>query len=469
MAYLYYNIHVAILIAVFYMFYRLLLSKDRLHQLNRFVLLGTAAASFVLPLCVVTIHRTEVLPVVQNAVASSAMTTASASTVIASQPWWQQVLPIAYWVGVIIVLTKIILSLSRVCILLSRCEKHRREDGTVIAVTDRDISPFSWMHWIVMSRSDYAHPDRAILLHEQEHIRRHHSWDVLMVDILTALQWFNPAMWMLRSDLCDVHEYEADVAVLSSGVDARQYQYLLVKKAMAAAGYSVANGINHSSLRQRIAMMNRHDPDNHCWIKAFYILPVVAISIFASARTVIDYKLAQPNPTGTLKRSAATTHESTLSAQAQSKDEDTVLVEKAKALKDTTTESDFDSGTRLYDVSEKMPRFVGGPSALLSYLTANTRYPASAQKWNIRGRVVVGFVVNEDGSISDAQVVYNGAKAPSSGEDDEIEERGVAEGRAAIEAEAVRVVSSMPQWEPGTEGGKAVKVRYHVPLSFNVK
>jgi multisubunit Na+/H+ antiporter MnhC subunit len=469
MAYLYYNIHVAILIAVFYMFYRLLLSKDRLHQLNRFVLLGTAAASFVLPLCVVTIHRTEVLPVVQNAVASSAMTTASASTVIASQPWWQQVLPIAYWVGVIIVLTKIILSLSRVCILLSRCEKHRREDGTVIAVTDRDISPFSWMHWIVMSRSDYAHPDRAILLHEQEHIRRHHSWDVLMVDILTALQWFNPAMWMLRSDLCDVHEYEADVAVLSSGVDARQYQYLLVKKAMAAAGYSVANGINHSSLRQRIAMMNRHDPDNYCWIKAFYILPVVAISIIASARTVVDYKLAQPNPTVALKRSAATTHESTLSAQAQSKDEDTVLVEKAKALKDTTTESDFDSGTRLYDVSEKMPRFVGGPSALLSYLAANTRYPASAQKWNIRGRVVVGFVVNEDGSISDAQVVYNGANATSAGEDDEVEEKGVAEGRAAIEAEAVRVVSSMPQWIPGTEDGKAVKVRYHVPLSFNVE
>lgn len=249
MAYLYYNIHVAILIAVFYMFYRLLLSKDRLHQLNRFVLLGTAAASFVLPLCVVTIHRTEVLPVVQNSVSSSAVTTASASTVITSQPRWQQVLPIVYWMGVIIVLTKIILSLSRVCILLSRCEKHRRNDGTVIAVTDRDISPFSWMHWIVMSRSDYAHPDHAIFLHEQAHIRRHHSWDVLMVDILTALQWFNPAIWMLRSDLRDVHEYEADAAVLSAGVDARQYQYLLVRKAVAAAGYSVTNGINHSSLR----------------------------------------------------------------------------------------------------------------------------------------------------------------------------------------------------------------------------
>lgn len=469
MAYLYYNIHVAILIAVFYMFYRLLLSKDRLHQLNRFVLLGTAAASFILPLCVVTIHRTEVLPAVQNAVASSAVTTASASTVIASQPWWQQALPIVYWIGVIVFLTYITFSLSKVWVLLSRCEKHRGEDGTVIAVTDRDISPFSWMHWIVMSRSDYAHPDRAILLHEQEHIRRHHSWDVLMVDILTSLQWFNPAMWMLRSDLRDVHEYEADAAVLSSGVDARQYQYLLVKKAMAAAGYSVANGINHSSLRQRIAMMNRHDPDNHCWIKAFYILPVVAISIFASARTVIDYKLAQPNPTGTLKRSTVAVRENAPVSKAPLKNIDTVLVGKAEALKDTTTESDIDSGTRLYDVSEKMPMFVGGPSALLSYLAANTRYPASAQKWNLRGRVVVGFVVNEDGSISDAQVVYNGAKAPSSGEDNEAEERGVAEGRAAIEEEAVRVISSMPQWEPVTEGGRAVKVRYHVPLSFNVE
>lgn len=121
--------------------------------------------------------------------------------------------------------------------MIRRCEKHRMADGTVIAVADGEMSPFSWMHYIVMSRSDYAHPDNAILMHEHEHIRRHHSWDVVLVNILSALQWFNPAMWMLCSDLQTVHEYEADAAVLSGGVDARQYQLMLVRKAM--AGYSV--------------------------------------------------------------------------------------------------------------------------------------------------------------------------------------------------------------------------------------
>lgn len=224
MDFLYYDLRVAVLIAVFYIFYRLMLSRDSFHQLNRVVLLGTAVASFVLPLCVITFHHTEVLTAMPSVEASIAGE--GATTVVSSAPWWQTALPMVYWSGVIITILHIILSISKVCILISRCEKHRQADGTVIAVADGEVSPFSWMHFIVVSRSDYAHPDYAILLHEREHIRRHHSWDVLLVDILTSFQWFNPTMWMLRSDLRAIHEYEADAAVLSSGADARQYQYL---------------------------------------------------------------------------------------------------------------------------------------------------------------------------------------------------------------------------------------------------
>ena len=192
MDFLYYDIRVAALIAVFYMFYRLLLSRDSLHQLNRAVLLGTAVASFVLPLCVITIHHTEVLPTAP-AVNTSVAIGGSAAEVSAT-PWWHTALVAVYWAGVMLTIFHIIFSISKVCILIRRCERHRQADGTVIAVADGEVSPFSWMHYIVVPRSDYAHPDSAILTHEREHIRRHHSWDVLLVDILTSFQWFNPAM-----------------------------------------------------------------------------------------------------------------------------------------------------------------------------------------------------------------------------------------------------------------------------------
>ena len=303
MDFLYYDLRVAVLIAVFYIFYRLMLSRDSFHQLNRVVLLGTAIASFVLPLCVITIHHTEVLP--SMPAVETDVVSGGATATVPSAPWWHTALPVVYWLGVIITLLYIILSISKVCILIRRCEKHRQADGTVIAVADGEVSPFSWMHYIVVPRSDYAHPDRAILLHEREHIRRHHSWDVLLVDILTSFQWFNPTMWMLRSDLRAIHEYEADAAVLSSGADARQYQYLLVRKAMTAAGYSVVNGINHSTLKQRITMMNNPKRNRYSWLKAMYVLPVVAVSLFASAKNVTDYKVAGNAATASPKSAVA--------------------------------------------------------------------------------------------------------------------------------------------------------------------
>lgn len=177
MEFLQYDIRVAVLIAVFYMFYRLLLSRDSLHQLNRLVLLGTAVASFALPLCVVTIHRTEWISSTPEMPVTASVAATPAAVV--AVPWWQTVLPAVFWAGVAITLLYTVVSISKICILISRCEKHRQGDGTVIAVAPGEVSPFSWMHYIVVSRSDYAHPDRAILLHEREHVRRHHSVDVV--------------------------------------------------------------------------------------------------------------------------------------------------------------------------------------------------------------------------------------------------------------------------------------------------
>ena len=531
MDFLYYDIRVAALIAVFYMFYRLLLSRDSLHQLNRAVLLGTAVASFVLPLCVITIHHTEVLPTAP-AVNTSVAIGGSAAEVSAT-PWWHTALVAVYWAGVMLTIFHIIFSISKVCILIRRCERHRQADGTVIAVADGEVSPFSWMHYIVVPRSDYAHPDSAILTHEREHIRRHHSWDVLLVDILTSFQWFNPAMWMLRADLRAIHEYEADAAVLSSGVDARQYQYLLVRKAIAAAGYSVVNGINHSTLKQRITMMNIHKQNRYSWLKAMYVLPVIAVSLAVSARTVTDYKVANTaipaasRPAVTTQK-ATMTHTDTTSLdrleqkvaqKSASKFKDmlividgketpysslanidpntissiTIVKDKAQTAKygakgangvivvttKKASSAEEKGETECWDAPEEMPQFKGGTAAMMQYLSQNVKYPAIAKENSVQGRVVVSFVVKADGSIADAKVVYNGAKytpvTPREGEHKDVKIKTAvtpeeeAQAKEAVANEALRVVSSMPAWEPGKKDGKPVNVKYNIPLSFKMQ
>lgn len=538
MEFLQYDIRVAVLVAEFYMFYRLLLSRDSLHQLNRLVLVGTAVASFVLPLCVITVHRTEVVEAVSQAAAG---TSVGSVPVVPHEPWWQVLLPIVFWAGFAITLLYTLVSISKVCILIGRCEKHRQADGTVVAVCDGEVSPFSWMRYIVMSRSDYAQADKAILMHEREHVRRHHSWDVVLVDVLTSLQWFNPAMWMLRYDLRSIHEYEADAAVLSSGVDARQYQYLLVRKAMVASGYSVANGINHSTLKQRITMMNVKKQNKYSWLKALYVLPVVAVSLVASARTVTDYKFVESagrDVTVAKAESLPVNKASDKSASAKVRDgekvvrQDTAMADKplvvvdgvekkysylqgmnpsaiahVEVLKDksakemygdrakhgaiivTTKKSDATAqgkqggDTKVFGVVEEMPEFQGGSSELMKYLANNIRYPKVAQEWGVQGRFVVGFVVNEDGSLSNIEVL-NG-KVTDSGKANDIlvvgyegkeksdveaaRKKGLEEGRAALEAEAIRVASSMPAWKPGKHGGKPVKVKYAVPVIFRLQ
>ena len=245
--FLIYDLKVALLIAVFYMFYRLLLARETFHHINRIVLLTTAVASYVLPLCVITIHETVVMQQTPTVTIDGLQASAYEPS---STPLWQIVLPILFIIGAAAATGHTLCSLIRIIRLISHSEQHPQADGTTICVTgNADLAPFSWMHYIVMNRSDYDISDAAILAHERGHIRLHHSCDVLLVDLLTALQWFNPAMWMLRSDLRAIHEYEADAAVLSQGINARQYQYLLITKAGGIGGYSLANGITHSALK----------------------------------------------------------------------------------------------------------------------------------------------------------------------------------------------------------------------------
>ena len=285
LSFLIYEGKVAVALAVFYMFYRLLLKKETFHRFNRFVLVGTVVLSFVLPLCIITIKRPmemTMAPVGSVAVGELGAT----APVAATTAWWPVALIILFWVGVTFVLIRELISVFSINLIIRQGQQVREEDGCKIVVTDQEIAPLSWMRYIILSRKDWEGPHAPILAHEKAHVAYGHSVELLLVDILAAFQWFNPAIWMLRADLQELHEYEADDAVLRSGVDLKEYQYLLIRKAVGKSGYSVANSFNHSILKNRITMMSKTKSPRRRGLRVLYLLPLVCLGLGLQARTV---------------------------------------------------------------------------------------------------------------------------------------------------------------------------------------
>ena len=529
MEFLTYDLKVAALLAVFYMFYRLLLSRETFHCVNRIVLLTTAVASFILPLCVITLHKTVVIELTETHVDFEGMTMMIEEA--EQQPFWQTAAVIAFFIGMVATLGYTLSSVLRVWLLISHSQQHPQADGTVICVTPCDVSPFSWMHYIVLSQSDYEAQDASILAHERGHIRRHHSLDLLLVDTLTALQWFNPAMWMLRQDLRAIHEYEADAAVLSQGINMRQYQYLLIQKAVSHCGYSVANGISHSTLKNRINMMLHKNSSRASKLKLLALVPIVGFALALQAETVNDYvytEKTQTPPKKVIKKGKANAQvkmgNKTIEVKAEQKTEATakpaettdlkilytewkndgpdpvfiindIVSSKEEVLKldqstiESITVKNHEEGSSTpatvwiktkgapdlvigvwepeeekkpeligvvvktipdtpFDVVEQMPEFPGGQEAMMKYLSESVKYPKEASKDGVQGRVVVQFVVEKDGSISEVEVVKK------------VNEH--------LDAEAVRVVNAMPKWKPGKQKGENVRVKYTLPISFRL-
>ena len=285
--FLIYQGKIAVLMTVFHLFYRLFLSKDTLHRMNRIILLGTSALSCILPACVITIRKTVFLPsrAEISELPQSVQNGGSAILPEISESAWQYTLCSILVVGALVVLIMSLVSIIRIMRIIRNGESCKLESGETLVITDMDTVPFSWMKYIVLSREDYEGGHTQILTHEKAHISLKHSWDILFVDLITALQWFNPAIWMIKSDLRAIHEFEADDAVLRSGVDVKEYQYLLIRKAVKISGYSVANSFNHSSLKKRITMMQTNRSPHRNILKACYIIPLIAISMACSAKT----------------------------------------------------------------------------------------------------------------------------------------------------------------------------------------
>ena len=298
-----YEAKVALLLAVFYICYRVLLSRETLHRLNRVVLTGSVLVSFLLPFCVLTFHRTvelaagaaaptlSELPSLPLEPAALAASPTAAQAAAPAVNWWPIALVLLYAAGIVAFLIRLTVDLFKISRIIRSGEQHPQEDGMVLVIVDRDIAPFSWMKWIVVSRQDCD--NRHILQHERAHIRLVHARDLLVVNLLSAMQWFNPVMRMLKEDLRAVYEYEADDAVLREGANIKEYQYSLIRKAVSASGYSITNSFNHSILKNRITMMSKTKSGTWRGLRALYVLPLIGAVLACNAQTVTDYKVSE--------------------------------------------------------------------------------------------------------------------------------------------------------------------------------
>lgn len=502
-----YAIKSALCLAVLYLPFTLLLRRETFFAFNRWGLLLIVVQSLVVPFLNVPLwdisldgileqQRQAVIEVGMPVAVRAGQTAVQGHQEVAGNGWnWAHLLVYTYVIGLVICLALKGRQLYRLLRFIpSGCLWTDQRDGVKVYCHAGEQGAFSWMRSIVVGEADSA-PDSPVMLHEMAHVRHHHSWDALLVAMVKTLQWFNPCIWMLDISLREIHEYEADDAVLRRGITARNYQLLLIKNAVQGSRYAFANAFNHSLLKKRITMMMKKKSSKWARMRLLYVVPatMIVLGAFASQQFV-----NQTTPLTSEDVTPAIASHLVVTAQNDFKEkEDVVNLKQEEAssgvmqeasdtqmlspmpintLSDTSVVRTV-NGKQVYDVPEVMPEFPGGMEALLKFLQQNARYPEVAKENGVQGRYVVGFCITSEGKITDVEI----ARKPEgeslaeinvntwSNEADSVavnKRINEAKGRQALEEEALRLVKSLPDWKPGMVGGKPVNCRYNLPVTF---
>ena len=304
-ALLLYILKSTICLILFYLGFKALLSNDTFFRFNRWVLLVGIATCMLLP--AIKIQTSEPLLIQQPIIHLEKMIAGEETVVTylsdnnpevdmipvvtpAKMIDWGQIIALLYWAGFIFCLMTTLLSFRKMFVLIRSGRKLQQGRYTLILVPSC-VSPFSWGRYIILSEEDYEkHPDE-ILTHEMMHLKSHHSIDLLFMECILWLHWFNPAIWLLKRELKDIHEYQADKGVLTQGVNATKYQLLLVKKAVGSSLYTLANSFNHSKIKKRITMMLKGKSNNWARLKLLLLVPVGLIVLNAFARPEVNRQL----------------------------------------------------------------------------------------------------------------------------------------------------------------------------------
>lgn len=429
-AFVSYNLMVAIFIVALWGVFRGLLSSQKLIAFNRIVLLAGIAMCFAAPLLMdVFVTKESAVGAVDIEVG---MPVVSVGHENSAPPLWPWIVCACYFTGLAVSVILAVVQYVRLRMIMTRGNKTLLDDGvSLVTLNDNArVSPFSWMNTIVMTEGQYHQAPEMILAHERAHIARRHSLDMIMMQVVCALQWFNPAAWALRDELRTVHEYQADADVLGRDIDAREYQYLLIKMAVGTRFPALANSLNHSNLKKRITMMQKSK--GKCRrLLGLALVPAMALAIGAVSIPAVASTL-------TAVSNVAPKHD----------DKNTKNPTSGQMKVISTTTIDKKTGKVVENPAMGLPEFPGGTAELMNFLSMNVRYPQSAMDKGIEGKVVVSFTVKDDGRIVDAKVI-----------------RSV---DPDLDAEALRVIGLMPKWNPAVVDGKAQSATYALPVSFKL-
>jgi TonB family protein len=413
-----YFLKVNVAIAVLYLFFRLLFYRDTFFHEKRWTMLIGLFFAILYPLIDVSTWINESQTV---NVAARILNKTLQPIIITSEKFnittLETALPYLYVALVVVFILRILIRSILVLLMAVRAPKIRQNGLTIIQV-QKGTSPFSFFGWVFLNSTDYTHADlEEILHHERAHIQQGHTFDVLFSEIVCAVFWINPFVWLLKCQLRLNLEFIADNDVLQSGFDSKSYQYHLLRLSSQKPISSMGNHFNITELKNRIIMMNKKKTSIAGLGKYALTLPLFALLLLTTYTWGSQSEATPPNNTKI----------------------DTVSI----------TVTDIPSDKKAFSNVEQMPQFIGGEKALIRFVSSNLHYPVTAAQNNVAGRSVIRFIVSETGDITNVKVLKS--LNPD------------------CDAEAVRVISMMPKWKPGAIKGKNVPVYFTLPILFKLK
>jgi TonB family protein len=443
-------VKVAVYLIALYLLYSILLSRDTSYGRNRAFILLSLLASLILPL--ITSHTLKPWniqffgKILSEVFITAAVNPGKAPHHILSLPGILQLIYSAYIIVVIIFIFKLIIDVLNLLLLILR---HRNEDSHIIRFHGFDTSGFSAMGYIfVNSKLSNADADE-IIRHEQNHLMQYHFLDIVFIEIFKALQWFNPAVYLFNRSLRAIHEYQADKECLSSGIPIVNYQSLLLSQVFKSGAFNLTNSFSNPSLiKKRMIMMTKKRTPALADAKILVVLPLIGVVFMAVSafRGIPDAYIKQLMP---VLSTQSLPLETSSSLVAPPPPPATASEQKDQTDQTVKEETTAPAEEQPFVIVEEMPMFPGGDTELLKYISENTIYPENAKLQNIQGKVIIRFCVKADGGVNMASVL-----------------KGVS---PDLDTEALRVVNSLPAFNPGKQRGKAVPVWYMVPINFALK
>ena len=405
-----YLLTASLYLLLFYGCYELLLRRNTFFGLNRAYLLTSVVLSLLLPFVELPGGAADSLPV--GSITLPTFTVGQSQSVQTDNLTITQWIWLLYGLGAVIMLVRLAIRLRSVFSLIKRGKAECKPTYVLVHLSDNSTPSFSFGRYLVLNQADALTQPDALIRHEEAHLRQRHTADVLFLEIVQALFWFNPVLWLYKQALREVHEFLADRAVLKTPQP--DYPRQLVAYALDVPVAALTTPfVSKSTLKQRIVMLQK--PQTHRRALLGYIL-----SLPLAALLVMCTQSERDQPQSEVGRARSATPIRVVNVEG-----------------------------KIYDSVDESPTFPGGMEKLGAFMAQNLKYPAAAQKANVEGKVFVNFILTKDGDITDVKIL-----------------KGIGFG---ADEEAVRVVSQMPRWNPAKQDGKAVNVRYNLPINFQLE